>query len=132
MFINLIILICSYIYNPKSASYEKLYAVTTYLAPLQSNLLSEPEKKIAREYLKEEVKKLEENDVVAAMENNNTQGGEGGEDHEDEDTEEEGAGVYIPGAGLLAKLNTRDLRRFDNDAEFDTRFGSLIYTQTNV
>ena len=102
--------------------------MATFLAPLQSNLLSESEKKIAREYLKEEVKKLEENDVVAAMENNNTQGGEGGEDHEDEDTEEEGAGVYIPGAGLLAKLNTRDLRRFDNDAEFDTRFGSFIST----
>ena len=129
MFINLIILICSYIYNPKSASYEKLYAVTTYLAPLQSNLLNEAEKKIAREYLKKEVKKLEENDVVATMENNNTQGAEGGEDHEDEDTEDGDAGVYIPGAGLLAKLNTRDLRRFDNDAEFDTRFGSLIYTQ---
>ena len=128
MFINLIILICSYIYNPKSASYEKLYAVTTYLAPLQSNLLNEAEKKIAREYLKKEVKKLEENDVVATMENNNTQGAEGGEDHEDEDTEDGDAGVYIPGAGLLAKLNTRDLRRFDNDAEFDTRFGSLIST----
>ena len=38
---------------------------------------------------------MEENDVVATMENNNTQGAEGGEDHEDEGTGEKGAGVYI-------------------------------------
>ena len=117
MFYNLIALICSYIYNPRNVNYEKLYAVATFLAPLQSNLLSEPEKKIAREYLKTEVKKLEENDV-AARENYNTQGDEGGEDQEDTDQED-------AGASLLAKLNTRDLRRLVNDAEFDTRFGSL-------
>ena len=96
--------------------------MATFLAPLQSNLLSEPEKKIAREYFKTEVKKLEENDV-ATRENNNTQGDEGGEDQED--TDQEDAEANIPGATLLAKLNTRDLQRLDNDAEFDTRFGSL-------
>ena len=122
MFYNLIALICSYIYNPRNVNYEKLYAVATFLAPLQSNLLSEPEKKIAREYLKTEVKKLEENDV-ATRENNNTQGDKGGEDQED--TDQEDAEANIPGATLLAKLNTRDLQRLDNDAEFDTRFGSL-------
>ena len=90
--------------------------MATFLAPLQSNLLSEPEKKIT------EVKKLEENDV-AARENNNTRGDEGGEDQED--TDQEDAEAYIPGASLLAKLNTRGLRRLDNDAEFDTRFRSL-------
>ena len=115
-------LICRYIYNPRSVNYEKLYAVATFLAPLQSNLLSEPEKKIAREYFKTEVKKLEENDV-AARENYNTQGDEGGEDQED--TDQEDAEANIPGATLLAKLNTRDLQRLDNDAEFHTRFGSL-------
>ena len=71
MFSNLIALICSYIYNPRSVNYEKLYAVATFLDPLQSNLLSEPEKKIAQEYFKTEVTKLEEN-YVAARENNNT------------------------------------------------------------
>ena len=81
------------------------------------NLLSEPEKKIAREYFKTEVKKLEENDV-ATRENNNTQGDKGGEDQEDTDQED-------AGASLLSKLNTHDLRRLVNDAEFDTRFGSL-------
>ena len=58
---------------------------------------------------------------MAARENNNTRGDEGGEDQED--TDQEDAELYIP--SLLAKLNTRDLRRFDNDAEFDTRLGSL-------
>ena len=58
---------------------------------------------------------------MAARENNNTWGDEGGEDQED--TDQEDAEAYIP--GLLAKLNTRDLRRLDNDAEFDTRLGSL-------
>ena len=61
--------------------------------------------------------------MEAARENNNTQGDEGGEDQED--TDQEDAQAYIPGASLLAKLNTRDLRRLDNDAEFDTRLGSL-------
>ena len=60
---------------------------------------------------------------MAARENNNTQGDEGGEDQED--TDQEDAEAYIPGASLLAKLNTRGLRRLDNDAGFDTRFGSL-------
>ena len=60
---------------------------------------------------------------MAARENNNTRGDEGGEDQED--TDQEDAEAYIPGASLLAKLNTRDLRRLDNDVEFDTRFGSL-------
>ena len=95
--------------------------MATFLAPLQSNLLSEPEKKIAREYLKSEVEKLEENNEVITSGNNNTQSNEGGED----DAEEEEAGVYIPGAGLLAKLNARDLRRIDKETEFDKRFESL-------
>ena len=94
------------------------------MAPLQSNLLSDAEKKIAREYLKTEVKKMEENDEVMTSGNNNTQRDEGGEDHDDTE-EEEDTGVYIPGAGLLAKLNARDLRRIDKETEFDKRFESL-------
>ena len=86
------------------------------MAPLQSNLLSDPEKKIAREYLKTEVKKMEENDEVTTSRNNNS--------HDDAE-EEEDNGVYIPGAGLLAKLNARDLRRIDKETEFDKRFESL-------
>ena len=43
------------------------------MAPLQSNLLSDPEKKIAREYLKTEVKKMEENDEVTTSRNKNSQ-----------------------------------------------------------
>ena len=97
--------------------------MATFLAPLQSNLLSEPEKKIAREYLKTEVEKLDENNEVTTRGNNNTQSNEGGEDNDD--AEEEEAGVYIPGAGLLAKLNARDLRRIDKETEFDKRFESL-------
>ena len=93
------------------------------MAPLQSNLLSDSEKKIAREYLKSEVEKLEENNEVITSGNNNTQRNEGGEDKDD--AEEEEAGVYIPGAGLLAKLNARDLRRIDKETEFDKRFESL-------
>ena len=86
--------------------------------------LSESEKKVAREYLKTEVEKLEENAEVTTSGNNNTQHNEGGEDKDD--AEEEGAaGVYIPGAGLLAKLNARDLRRIDKETEFDKRFESL-------
>ena len=94
------------------------------MAPLQSNLLSDPEKKIAREYLKTEVKKMEENDEVTTSRNNNSQRNEGGDDHDDAE-EEEDNGVYIPGAGLLAKLNARDLRRIDKETEFDKRFESL-------
>ena len=89
------------------------------MAPLQSNLLSDPEKKIAREYLKTEVKKMEENDEVTTSRNNNS--------HDDAE-EEEDNGVYIPGAGLLAKLNARDLRRIDKETEFDKRFESLLFT----
>ena len=97
--------------------------MATFLAPLQSNLLSEPEKKIAREYLKTEVEKLENNEMTTSG-NNNTQCNEGREDKDDAEEEEE-AGVYIPGAGLLAKLNARDLRRIDKETEFDKRFKSL-------
>ena len=37
----------------------------------------------------------------------------GVEDHEE---------VYIPGAGRLGKLNHRDLRRLNQEADFDTRY----------
>ena len=37
----------------------------------------------------------------------------GVEDHEE---------VYIPGAGHLGKLNNRDLRRLNQEADFDTRY----------
>ena len=57
--------------------------MATFLAPLQSNLLSDAEKKIAREYLKTEVKKMEENDEVTTSRNNNSQRNEGGDDHDD-------------------------------------------------
>ena len=33
--------------------------------------------------------------------------------------------VYIPGAGRLSGLNNQDLRRFNKEGEFDTRFVSL-------
>ena len=46
------------------------------------------------------MEKLEENAEVT-MSGNNTQHNEGGEDKDD--AEEEEAGVYIPGANLLAK-----------------------------
>ena len=57
---------CSYIYSSKHENYEELYTVATFLSPLHSNLLSEGEKKVAREYLKLEVKKLEDNEELAA------------------------------------------------------------------
>ena len=40
----------------------------------------------------------------------------GVEDHEE---------VYIPGAGRLGKLNNRDLRRLNQEADFDTRYVML-------
>ena len=58
------------------------------MAPLQSNLLSDSEKKIAREYLKTEVEKLEENAEVTMSGNNNTQHNKGGEDKDDAEEEE--------------------------------------------
>ena len=45
-------------YTPRDLNYEPLYAVATFLSPLQCNDLSEPEKKIARDYLKAEVQSL--------------------------------------------------------------------------
>ena len=35
---------------------------------------------------------------------------------------EEHEEVYIPGAGRLGKLNNRDLRRLNQEADFDTRY----------
>ena len=95
--------------------------MTTFLSPLHSNLLSEPEKKIAKEYLKVEVKKLEDDQEMAVRETHDNER----EDEEDGDNydEKEDSGVYIPGCGLLDKLNTRDLRRFGQEDEFERRFG---------
>ena len=95
---------------PRDPHYEPLYAVATFLSPLQCNDLSEPEKKIARDYLKAEVQKLEDFMGEEAMETNDNLGAR--EDHEE---------VYIPGAGRLGKLNNRDLRRLNQEADFDTR-----------
>ena len=88
-----------------------MYAVATFLSPLQSNDLSEPEKKIARDHLKAEVQKLEDYMGEEAIKTNDKIGGV--EDHEE---------VYIPGAGHLGKLNNRDLRRLKQEADFDTRY----------
>ena len=41
---------------------------------------------------------------------------------EAEEEDEEQDEVYIPGGGRLDRLNTRDLRRLNQEAEFDTRF----------
>ena len=88
-----------------------MYAVATFLSPLQSNDLSEPEKKIARDHLKAEVQKLEDYMGEEAIKTNDKIGGV--EDHKE---------VYIPGAGHLGKLNNRDLRRLNQEADFDTRY----------
>ena len=95
---------------------QPLYAVATFLSPLQSNDLSEPEKKIARDHLKAEVQKLEDYMGEEAIETNDKIGGV--EDHEE---------VYIPGAGHLGKLNNRDFRRLNQEADFDTRYIMLCY-----
>ena len=86
-------------YTPRDLNYEPLYAVATFLSPLQCNDLSEPEKKIARDYLKGEVRKLGDYMGEKAIETNDNIGVV--EDHEE---------VYIPGAGRLGKLNNHDLR----------------------
>lgn len=62
------------------------------------NDLSEAEKKLAREYLKEETKKLKTFEQ-AAEENEDT--------HQDEGMQEEA--VYIPGTGRQGRLKNRDL-----------------------
>ena len=67
---------------------------------------------------------MEENDEVTTSGNNNTQHNQGRDDHDDTE-EEEDTGVYIPGAGLLSKLNARDLRRIDKETKFVKRFESL-------
>ena len=87
-----------------------MYAVATFLSPLQSNDLSEPEKKIARDHLKAEVQKLEDYMGEEAIETNDKIGGV--EDHEE---------VYIHGADNPRMLNNRDLRRLNQEADFDTR-----------
>ena len=89
---------------------QPLYAVATFLSPLQSNDLSEPEKKIARDHLKAEVQKLEDYMGEEAIETNDNIGGV--EDHEE---------VYIHGADNPRMLNNRDLRRLNQEADFDTR-----------
>ena len=77
------------------------------MAPLQSNLLSDPEKKIAREYLKTEVKKMEENDEVTTSRNNNTQQhNEDGEDQDDAEEEDSGVYISVSGAGPSSMLVT--------------------------
>ena len=101
-------------YTPRDPDYEPLYAATTFLSPLQSNDLSEAEKKMAREYLKEETKKLEDYDQAAE---------DDAVTHEPDDKQEEA--VYIPGAGRLGRLNNRDLRRLNKEGEFDSRFVSF-------
>ena len=108
------LIICRYMYNTKDPHYEPLYAAATFLAPLQSNDLTETEKKLAREYLKEETKKLEDYDVAVEVDGDTP----GAEEKQEE-------AVYIPGAGRLSKLNNRDLRRLNKEGEFDTRFVSL-------
>ena len=82
-------------YMPRDLNYEPLYAVATFLSPLQSNDLSEPEKKIARDYLKAEVQKLEDYMGEEAIATNDNIGGVIVEDHEE---------VYILGASRLGKL----------------------------
>ena len=79
------------------------------------------EKKSARKYLKAEVKKLEDNEEVAARETEENQR----EDKEDDDSdnEEDDSGVYILGGCLMDNLNTRDLRRLGQENEFDKRCG---------
>ena len=78
--------------------------------------MTETEKMLAMEYLKEETKKLEDYDQAVEV---------------DRDTpgaaEKEEEAVYIPGAGSLSKLNNRDLQRFnkEQEAECGTRFVSL-------
>ena len=70
-------------YTPKHENYEELYTIATFLSPLHSNLLTEAEKKSAREYLKAEVKKLEDNEEVAARETEENQR----KDEEDDDSD---------------------------------------------
>ena len=45
------------------------------------------------------------------------------DDDDDEEKEEDDRGVYIPGCGLLNKINSRDLRRFGQENEFEKRYG---------
>ena len=92
-------------------------------------MLSEGEKKVARDYLKTEAKKLEDNEKVAAAareaNGNQREDTEDGDDDDDDDEEkeEDDRGVYIPGCGLLNKINSRDLRRFGQENEFEKRYG---------
>ena len=78
-------------YNTKDPHYEPLYAAATFLAPLQSNDLTETEKKLAREYLKEETKKLEDYNQAVEVDGDTPAAAEKQEE-----------AVYIPGAGSLS------------------------------
>ena len=76
--------------------------------------LTETEKKLTREYLKEETKKLEDYNQAVEVDGD-TPGA----------AEKQEEAFYIPGAGRLSGLNNQDLRRFNKEGEFDTRFVSL-------
>ena len=82
---------------------------------------------MARDYLKTEAKKLEDNEKVAAAareaNGNQREDTEDGDDDDDEEKEEDDRGVYIPGCSLLNKINSRDLRRFGQENEFEKRYG---------
>ena len=99
-------------YNTRDPQYKPLYSAATFL----STDLNETERKLAREYLKEETKKLEDYDQAVEV-NGDTPGAE----------EKQEEAVYIPGAGSLSRLNNRDLQRLnkEGEGEFDTRFVSL-------
>ena len=82
---------------------------------------------MARDYLKTEAKKLEDNEKVAAAareaNGNQREDTEDGDDDDDEEKEEDDRGVSIPGCSLLNKINSRDLRRFGQENEFEKRYG---------
>ena len=59
------------------------------------------------------MQKLEDSMGEEAIETDDNIGGVDVEDYEE---------VYIPGANRLGKLNLCDLRRLNQDADFDTRY----------
>ena len=101
----------SYIYSAKDENNQGLYAFAPFLSPPSSNLLSDADNKMERDYLKVKVQEEE-----AARDE-----GDRRKEVEESDDEEGDRGVYIPGGGLLDNLKTRDLRRLGQENEFDRR-----------
>ena len=111
MFSNLL----RFIFDPKSVGYNPIYCTTAFLSPLYQSLLSETEKKIAKNCLKDQVQKYEE----AAQEANSGVVPEVSNAQEEEEEEDD----FI-GAGLFSNFKPREVEKMQRESTFDKKLAS--------